>query len=130
MLKKRIQTKGKVKFIDVVREVAARNEITVKVAQNAINTFCDIIKEQLYEGMSIKIPTFGSFTLKKLKGRMYVTVIDNHVESGPKQMTVYKPDRLAPHFIFDGPFTKQIQEATAYKESELTDLEDLMDEET
>lgn len=129
MQSKKIRVRRAQPFSKVLKEVAARTGVSQNQTRLVVETFFDLVKEQLYDKMSIRIPSFGIFTLKHLKARLFTIAMGKGCISGDRpQSVVYRPDRFNPCFMFEKKFRDMIQGATEYR-TEMLDLEDLMDDE-
>ena len=90
---------------DLINALAAKNEISKKDAEKAVNAVLGLIEEALKNGEKVQIMGFGSFEVKKKMERISVNpVTKKRLLVPPKLVLTYKPSSVLKEKLKGGEF--------------------------
>ncbi len=96
----------KIKFKQVVRDVAIRGQISQMLSEKICNIFIETIRFNLLNGKQFPLPRLGKFYLHEAKeGIVQIPAL----KSGDSGSYIWKPRRYLPKFKFYNDFKKELE---------------------
>jgi nucleoid DNA-binding protein len=96
----------KIKFKQVIRDVAIRGQIPQALSEKICNIFVETIRFGLMNGKEFTLPRLGKFWLLEAKaGLVQIPAL----KKGDSGSYIYKPRRYLPKFKFYNDFKKDLE---------------------